>query len=100
MAFLIGEAGVLIGSLDDIAGVVSMVFLTLYGFLNICCAIESWVSPDFRPAFSFPKLSVVGAVTCIVIMIQLDLVAMAASILILGLIFLYLSRRQFRYMQW
>lgn len=95
LAFLIGEGGILIAELDIIARVVSMVFLATYGFLNISCAIESWASPDFRPAFRIPRiLSVIGAVTCIVVMIQLDFAAMAAATVLLVGLFVMLERRQ------
>src|SRR5690606_37311570 len=94
-AFLIAEAGILIAELNAIARIVSMVFLTTYGFLNTSSAIERWASPDFRPAFKIPPaVSVLGAVTSVVVMIQLDLVAMlGASALMTGL-FLYLKRKQ------
>src|SRR5690606_35409761 len=84
-----------IAELDAIARIVSMVYLTTYGFLNTSSAIESWASPDFRPAFRIPRtISVLGAVTTVVVMIQLDLLAMlGASALMTGL-FLYLKRKQ------
>lgn len=95
MAFAIGEGGILIAELDAIARVVSMVFLATYGFLNISSAIESWASPDFRPQFRIPRLvSVIGAVTCILVMIQLDFAAMAGATILLSVLFLFLKRRQ------
>ena len=95
LAFFLAEAGILIAELNAIARIVSMVFLTMYAFLNISCAIEAKVSPDFRPAFRIPAMvSVVGAITCVVIMIQLDLAAMlGATALMVGL-FLLLQRKQ------
>lgn len=95
LAFFIAEGGILIAELDAIARIVSMVYLTTYGFLNTSSAIESWASPDFRPAFRIPRtISVLGAVTTVVVMIQLDLLAMlGASALMTGL-FLYLKRKQ------
>lgn len=95
LAFIIGEGGILIAELDIIARVVSMVFLATYGFLNISCAIESWASPDFRPAFRIPRMvSVIGAVTSIVVMIQLDFAAMAAATALLVGLFVMLERRR------
>ena len=95
LSVLIAEAGILIAELNAIARIVSMVFLTMYAFLNISCAIEAKVSPDFRPAFRIPaSISVVGALTCVVVMIQLDLIAMlGATALMVGL-FAYLQRKQ------
>ncbi len=95
LACLVGEAGVLIGELDAIARVVSMVFLALYGFINLSCAIESYVSPDFRPSFRIPKwIGVVGAVTCLVLMLELDPLAMGGAMVVMLLLFGYLSRRR------
>ncbi len=95
LAFLVGEAGILIAELDLIARVVSMVFLAMYGFVNVACAIESWSSPDFRPTFRIPTwVSVVGAVTCLIVMIQLDLLAMAGSLLLMLGLYAFLQRRR------
>ena len=95
LAFGIGWGGILIAELDVIARVVSMVFLATYGFLNIACAIESWASPDFRPQFRIPRLvSITGALTSIIVMIQLDFAAMAGATILLSGIFLFLKRRQ------
>ncbi len=96
-AFLIAEAGILIGELNVIARVVSMFFITTYGFLNLTAAIESWVSPDFRPEFRVPKVvAVVGAIACFVVMIQLDFLAMLGASVILGGLYAALTRRQLR----
>lgn len=97
VAFAIGEAGILIGELDAIAEIVSMVFLALYCVLNLSCAVESWASPDFRPAFRIPKLvSLTGAVTAFVVMISLNLPAMIGATLIMTALFAYLTRRQLK----
>jgi amino acid transporter len=95
IAFAIAEAGILIAELDLIARVVSMVFLALYGSINVTCAIESWASPDFRPRFRIPRfVSVIGAVSALLLMIQLDVLAMlGATVLMVGL-FVFLQRRQ------
>ncbi len=95
LTFAIAEAGILIGQLDVIARVVSIFFITTYGFLNISAAFERWTSTDFRPEFKISGwVSVIGALACILVMIQLDFVAMLAAILILGLLFLFLKRRE------
>lgn len=97
LAFLLAEAGVLIAELNAIARIVSMVFLTMYGFLNLTCAIEAKVSPDFRPTFRVPAtVSIVGAVTCVVIMILLDLPAMIGACALMVGLFAYLQRKQLK----
>ena len=95
VVFLIAWAGILVAELDVIARVVSMFFIATYGFLNLSAAIESWASPDFRPDFKIPRwVSLVGLATCVLIMIQLDIVAMFASVVLLTAIFLWLKRRE------
>lgn len=95
MTFLIAEAGILIGELDVIARVVSMFFITAYGFLNLSAALESWASPDFRPDFRVPKtVSIIGSLACFLVMILLDFAAMIGATLVMGGVFLFLKRRE------
>ena len=95
VTFVIAEAGILIGDLDVIARIVSIFFITTYGFLNLSAAFESWTSADFRPEFRIPIwVSVLGALACFIVMIQLDFLAMIGAIVILGLLYLYLKRRE------
>jgi len=95
LTFIIAETGILIGSLDAIASIVSVFFITTYGFLNISAAFEYWTSADFRPEFKVSGwVSVVGAIACILVMILLNVVAMFGAIAILGLLFLYIKRKE------
>jgi len=95
LAFLIGEAGILIGELDAIARIVSVFFLATYGFLNLSASFEMIASPDFRPDFKIPRwVPVVGAITCAVLMIWLDLVAMLGAVVVMALLFFILKRRE------
>jgi len=94
--FIIAEAGVLIGQLDLIAPIVSMFYLTAYGFINLTSALQSWSGSDFRPTFKIPRVvSVIGAVATFAVMFKLDAVAMIASFIAIGFIFLYLTKKQF-----
>ncbi|MFK7953769.1 MAG: hypothetical protein AB8B73_13070 [Ekhidna sp.] len=95
LAFLIAEAGILIGELDVIARIVSIFFITTYGFLNISAAFEKWTSTEFRPDFKVSGwVSLIGAIACLVVMIQLDFAAMIGATVILGLIYFYLKRKE------
>jgi len=95
LTFVIAEAGILLGELNMIARVVSIFFITTYGFLNLSCAIENWASTDFRPSFRIPTLvSIIGTVTCFLIMLELDALAFAGASVLLGLLFLFLKRRE------
>lgn len=95
LAFVIAEAGIMIGQLDVIARIVSMFFITTYAFLNMACAIESWSSSDFRPAFKIPKsVSIIGALSAFIIMILLDFMALVGAVVVLGLLYFYLRRKE------
>jgi amino acid transporter len=97
LTFLIAEAGILIGELNIIARVVSIFFITTYGFLNISAAFERWTSTDFRPEFKVSGwISLIGAVACLVVMIQLDFVAMLGATAIMIFLFLFLKRKELR----
>ena len=97
LTFVIALGGILIGELDAIARVVTMFFMTSYAFLNLSCAIESTVSPDFRPDFRIPRLvPLVGAVVCLVLMTQLDPLGMAGASAAMAVVFVVLRRRSRR----
>ncbi len=95
LTFLIAECGILIGELDVIARIVSVFFITTYGFLNLSSAFEAKSSPDFRPDFKVPYwVGLIGAMACGLVMIQLDFLAMMGATFILGLLYLYIKRKQ------
>ncbi|MFO8067225.1 MAG: amino acid permease [Bacteroidales bacterium] len=93
--FVIALSGILIGELNAIARIVTIFFIIIYGFINITYTAENWASSDFRPSFKIhPIISIIGALACIIVMIQLDLLAMIGATLILSSIFLYLKKRE------
>jgi amino acid transporter len=93
--FVIALSGILIGELNMIARIVTIFFIITYGFLNITYAVESWAGTDFRPTFKIPAvISIIGALACIIVMIQLDVIAMIGASLVLVGIFLFLKRRE------
>ncbi|MCK6621559.1 MAG: amino acid permease [Calditrichaceae bacterium] len=95
LTFLIAEGGILLGELNLIARIVSMFFITTYGFLNMSCALESWASADFRPEFKIPRVvSVIGSLACFIVMIQLDFLAMIGATVVMGAIFVSLKRKE------
>ena len=97
LTFFIAQAGILIGDLNVIARIVTIFFIITYGFLNITYTVESWVSSDFRPSFKIPRVvSIIGAIACIVVMIQLDIMALAGASLVLMALFFYLKNKELR----
>ncbi len=97
MIFAIAEAGILIGNLDIIAGVVSMFYLASYGFINLAYVLEKWASTDFRPSFKINIIfGIIGFVFAFAIMFKLDMLSMFASFAIIGGIYFLLKRRQLK----
>lgn len=95
LTFVIALGGILIGELNVIARIVTTFFIITYGFLNITYTVESWASSDFRPSFRIPRfVSIIGAIASIVVMIQLDIMAMIGASAILLLLFLVLRRQE------
>lgn len=96
ITFMVAQAGVLIGELDLIARIVTMFFLTSYGFLCLASGIQTWSGvSSFRPDFRTPALiSFAGAALCFGLMFKLDTMAMAASMTVMFLIFLAIKRKE------
>lgn len=93
--FIIAEIGILIGDLNIIAGVVTMFYLTAYGFINLAFALEKWASSDFRPTFRISLwVGLTGFVFAFIIMMQLDLISMLAALGIMGAIYYYIQKKQ------
>lgn len=97
LTFAIAEMGILIGELNVIAGIVSMFYLASYGFINLSYAFESWASPDFRPKFKIPiYVGILGFFASFAVMFKLDMISMFAALIIMGLLFFLLTRKQLR----
>lgn len=92
---VIAFAGIMIGELNQIAEIVAMLYMTAYFFINATCFLEQWASPDFRPTFRIPLLvSLVGALATIILMIQLNVLAAIAALVIVALVFFWLAKKQ------
>ena len=95
LVFLIAEAGILIGELDVIARVVSMFYLTAYGFINLSFFLESWANPDFQPTFKIKRwIGLVGFVACFGVMFKLDMIAMLGALGVIGGLYFMLQRKE------
>lgn len=94
-AVIIAECGILIGELDMIASIVSMFFLAAYGFINISFFLESWASTDFSPSFKVNKwIGMLGFLATFLVMSQLNMQAMFGAFIIIGGIYVWLTRKQ------
>ena len=95
MVFIIAEAGILIGELDVIARVVSMFYLTAYGFINISYFLESWANPDFQPTFKIKRwIGLLGFIASFAVMFKLDMMAMIGAFGIVALLYFGLQRKE------
>ncbi|PHQ55189.1 MAG: Na-K-Cl cotransporter [Lutibacter sp.] len=95
LVFIIAEAGILIGELDVIARVVSMFYLTAYGFINISYFLESWANPDFQPTFKIKSwIGLLGFLACFSVMFKLDMVAMLGSFAVIAGLYFWLQRKE------
>ena len=98
VCFLVAEAGILVGELDLIARIVTMFFLTSYGFLCLAAGIQTWSGvSSYRPDFKIPAwVSFVGAVICLGVMFKLDMVALIGATVVMGAIAFAIKRRQLK----
>lgn len=95
LTFFLAEAGILIGELNVIAGIVAMFYMAAYLVINLSCFLEKWASPDFRPKFKINIfIPLIGLITIFLLMIQLNLVATLVAIVIIAAVFIYLTRKQ------
>ncbi len=96
LSSIIALATIALGSLNVIAPVVSMFFLISYGLLNYATYYEARaMSPSFRPRFRFfsRRASLVGAVACLGSMLAINPLAGAGAVLVMYLIYRYLTIR-------
>jgi len=96
VTFIIAETGILIGELDLIARIITMFFLSSYGFACLACGMQTWSNiPSFRPDFRVPAwVSFLGALVCFGVMFKLDATAMACATRAMSAIFLVLKKRE------
>lgn len=74
LTIAIAIGGISLGSLDVIAPVLSMFFLTSYAFINLATAVEGMIgSPTWRPSFRTPwGISLIGSLACAAAMLMID----------------------------
>ncbi|MGF1511960.1 MAG: amino acid permease [Myxococcota bacterium] len=95
VTLLIAEAGILLAELDVVGAIITMFFLTCYGFLCLTCGLERWASPDFRPQFKVPVwVSLFGALACFLVMFQIDALSMFVAIGLMSGTYAVIKRRQ------
>jgi len=90
----IAFATIALGNLNLIAPVVSMFFLISYGLLNYATYYEARTeSPSFRPRFHWydRRISLAGCLTCLTVMLAIDMRAGIVALAVLFAIHHYLK---------
>ncbi len=84
-----------LGNLDFLASLITMFFLITYGMLNLVVFIQqSMKIISFRPTFKVPRIiSLIGAVSCMLIMFLIDAVFSLVALVIIVVIYILLERR-------
>jgi amino acid transporter len=74
VTFIVALLGISLGSLDAIAPILSMFFLTSYGALNMIAGLEGVIAnPSWRPTFKTPwMISIIGAFACFAAMFMIN----------------------------
>ncbi|XP_050984825.1 solute carrier family 12 member 7 isoform X2 [Labeo rohita] len=93
---VICEIGILIGSLDLVAPILSMFFLMCYLFVNLACAVQTLLrTPNWRPRFKFYHwtLSFLGMSLSLSLMFVSSWYYALVVILISGCIYKYIEYR-------
>ena len=96
LATLIAFGTIAAGDLNVIAPIVSMFFLISYGLLNYATFVEARAnSPSFRPRFRFfdQRLSLLGGLACLGVMIAINPTAAAVAVVLLFAIHAYVAAR-------
>jgi amino acid transporter len=85
---------VAMGSVDFVAQIISMFFMITYGSLNMVSFLEHFAgNPSYRPTFrSKWYLSLLGAIACFVMMIQMAPVYAIISFIAIGVLYLSLKK--------
>ncbi len=95
LTFALAQLGVMVGSLEAIAPVLTMFFLATYGAINLASGLETWAAnPSFRPTFRVPAtVSLTAAVACFYVMSIINLPAMLLAAVVLVGLFAFTQRR-------
>lgn len=91
----IALAAVLLGGLNEVAKLVTILFLTLYVLINLSAAFERLSGdPSYRPTIRVPwYVSLVGSVAAVVVMFLISPIACFVALVLELALYLYLRSR-------
>lgn len=98
LSFLVALVGVVFGDLNKIANLLTMFFLTSYGLLNICAALESFASPpSWRPKFRVHwSFSLIGACGCFGAMFMIDAGSTFIAGFVIAVVYYFVKQRKLK----
>eukprot|EP00039_Didymoeca_costata_P007553 m.101172 g.101172 ORF g.101172 m.101172 type:complete len:928 (+) comp13734_c0_seq7:143-2926(+) len=97
LSWFLVQLVIMIGKINIIAPIVSMLFLLSYATLNFACfALRSTGAPNFRPTFKYFGLysSFLGCFLCLVVMFFTEALYAGLSLIMMVLLFLYIHFRR------
>lgn len=96
MATILALAACLLGDLNTVATVVTMVFLSVYGMLNLVSALESLSgNPSWRPKVKVPwGFSLSAAVSCVAVMVLISPLGALVAVILELILWGVLARRE------
>jgi len=96
LSFGVALAGIFLGDLNAIAPILSMFFLTSYGMLNACAALEALIAnPSWRPKFKTHWiLSLIGAFACFSVMFMINAGATLMAMTLCCLFYFVMLKRK------
>jgi amino acid transporter len=91
----IALTAVLMGGLNEVAKLVTILFLTLYVLINVSAAFERLSGdPSFRPTIRVPWfVSLLGSLAAVVVMFLISSVACVVALILELALYIYLRRR-------
>jgi len=98
VTMIVALTAVYYGSLNLIAPILTMFFLTTYGVLNLTAGIERLLkSPSFRPKFNVHwSFSMLGAIGCMGVMFLINAPATIFALIFVVVIYVWLRSRELR----
>jgi amino acid transporter len=93
---LISLITILLGSLDNIASLLTMFFLITYGMINFTVFIEQTMGiASFRPSFKVNRIiPLAGAVGCVLMMFLINMKFSLVAIVLIIILYVFLSQKE------
>jgi len=97
ITLILSLLAIVFGTINTIAPLLTIFFLTTYGMLNLVAGLETLIkSPHYRPQFHTPwYISLLGALACFITMFLISVFSSLISLITISIIFFYLQKHRF-----